>query len=129
MRNNEAQKQKKDQQEENERRVENLIDLVENKTRTDRHLEQHSDIGDPDRLDRARELQHTREEQIEDLKQTIAYGDNPKNDTKDQIRNLKENYKFSEGYIDHNADHMDQQALENLKSKQENRKEQMDQLQ
>ncbi|MFL0248236.1 hypothetical protein [Candidatus Clostridium stratigraminis] len=122
-------KQKKAEQLENERRVENLIDIVENKTRTDRHLEQHSDIGDPDRLDHAKEVQDARETQIENLKNAIVYGDNSKNDTEDQISNLKDNYTFAEGYINHNGDHMSDKAYNNLKKKQENRKEQLDQLQ
>jgi len=129
MSNNDSIKQKKAQQLENERRVENLIDIVENKTRTDRHLEQHSDIGDPDRLDHAHEIQHEREEQIENLKQTIVYGDNIKNDTKNQLESIKDNYTFAEGYINHNGDHMDEKSFQNLKKKQENRKEQIDQLQ
>jgi hypothetical protein len=118
--------QKKEQQKENERRIENLIDLVENKTRTDRHLEQHSDIGDPDRLKHAHEVQNARQEQIENLKNAIAHGDNAKNDTQDQLESLKKNYTFAEGYINHNADHMDKEALQNLKEKQEHRREQMD---
>lgn len=129
MNNNDSKKQKREQQLENERRVENLIDIVENKVRTDRHLEQHSDIGDPDRLDHAREIQEERKEQIENLKQTIVYGDNLKNGTKEQIENIKDNYTFAEGYINHNGDHMDEKSFQNLKKKQENRKEQMDQLQ
>ena len=122
-------KQKKAEQLENERRVENLIDIVENKTRTDRHLEQHSDIGDPDRLDHAKEIQDARNTQIENLKNAIVYGNNSKNDTEDQISNLKDNYTFAEGYINHNGDHMSDKAYNNLKKKQENRKEQLDQLQ
>jgi hypothetical protein len=118
--------QKAEQQRENERRVDQLINLVENKTRTERHLEQHSDIGDPDRLDHAHEVQHERENQIDDLKNAIVYGDNTKNDTQDQLESLKKNYTFSQGYIDHNADHMDPKALDNLQKKQEHRKEQID---
>jgi hypothetical protein len=129
MSNKDAERQKQAQQRENERRVDDLINLVENKTRTERHLEQHSDIGDPDRLPHVYEVQSAREEQIEDLKNAIVYGDNTKNDTQDQLESLKKNYTFSQGYIDHNAEHMDPQALQNLKAKQEHRKEQMDILQ
>lgn len=126
--NKDAEIQKKAQQRENERRVDNLINLVENKTRSERHLEQHSDIGDPDRLDHVYEVQSDREQQIQDLKNAIVYGDNTKNDTQDQLESLKKNYTFAEGYINHNTDHMDQKALNSLKEKQQNRKEQMDQL-
>jgi hypothetical protein len=121
-------RQKEAEQRENARRVDQLINLVENKTRTERHLEQHSDIGDPDRLDHAHEVQHDRENQIEDIKKAIVYGDNTKNDAQDQLQSLEKNYTFSQGYIDHNADHMDPKALQNLEKKQEHRKEQMDQL-
>jgi hypothetical protein len=122
-------RQKEVHEREDERRVEQLINLVENKTRTERHLEQHSDIGDPDRLDHAHEVQREREEQIQNIKNAIAHGDNTKNDTQDQLESLKKNYTFSEGYIDHNAEHMDPQALQNLEKKQKNRKDQMDILQ
>jgi hypothetical protein len=121
--------QKQAHQLENERRVDQLINLVENKTRTERHLEQHSDIGDPDRLDHAHEVQHDRENQIEDIKNAIVYGDNTKNDTpQEQLENLQKNYTFSQGYLEHNADHMNEKALKNLEKKQEHRKEQMDLL-
>lgn len=119
-------RQKEEEQRENVRRVDQLINLVENKTRTERHLEQHSDIGDPDRLDHAHEVQRDRENQIEDIKNAIVYGDNTKNDTEDQLQSLQKNYTFSQGYIDHNAKHMDTKALQNLQKKQEHRKEQMD---
>lgn len=121
-------RQKEAEQRENARRVDQLINLVENKTRTERHLEQHSDIGDPDRLEHAHEVQHDRENQIEDIKNAIVYGDNTKNDAQDQLQSLEKNYTFSQGYIDHNADHMDPKALQNLEKKQEHRKEQMDLL-
>lgn len=126
MSHNDAERQKEAKQRENERRVDDLINLVENKTRTERHLEEHSDIGDPDRLPHVYEVQNAREEQIENLKSAIVYGDNTKNDTEDQLESLKKNYTFSEGYIKHNGDHMDPKALESLKIKQEHRKEQMD---
>ena len=41
--------------EKKERKVENLIDLVENHTRTERHLEQYSHIGNPKYKEMARE--------------------------------------------------------------------------
>ena len=118
--------QKAAHQREDERRVDQLINLVENKTRTERHLEQHSDIGDPDRLDHAHEVQHDTENQIKDIKNAIVYGNNAKNDTEDQLESLKKNLTFSEGYIEHNADHMDPKALQSLQKKQEHRKEQID---
>lgn len=45
-----------------------------------------------------------------------------------ELENLKKNYEFANGYIEHNADHMNPRDLENLKNRQENRKDQMDSL-
>lgn len=111
------------QREDTSHRVDELINLVERKTRTERHLEQHSDIGDPERLIRPKELQDQREEEIETLKEKIVYGDEASND---QLENVKRTYEFSQGYIDHNADHMSNKDLNNALEKQEHRREQMD---
>ena len=47
-----------------DRQLENLENLVENHTRTQRHLEQYSEIGDPENKENARKIQKIREEQI-----------------------------------------------------------------
>lgn len=111
--------------EEQENRVEQLIDLVEKHTRTERHLEQHSDISDPDNLEHAKKVQSEREEEINNLKNIIAYGEHEKNS---EVENLKRNIKYTEGYLAHNADHMDEETLEKTIEKQEHRKEQLDNL-
>ena len=54
-----------------ERQLENLENLVENHTRTERHLEQYSHIGDKDNKDNAREKQDIREKQILELENKI----------------------------------------------------------
>ena len=46
--------------EQKERQVENLVNLVEKHTRTERHLEQYSHIGAPEYKDMAREKQEKR---------------------------------------------------------------------
>ena len=46
----------------------------------------------------------------------------------DEKENLEKNYEYAEGYIKNNADRMTEEDLENLKEKQEHRKDQMDQL-
>ena len=106
-----------------ENQVDSLINLVEKKTRTERHLEEHSDVGDPERLERPKELQKEREEQIQNLKSSIA---NNRKGSDNEYENLKDNIKYSEGYIKENRDHMDKGALENLEKKQENRKDTLD---
>lgn len=55
-----------------EHQVEELINIVEGHTRTERHLEQYSDIGDPERVSHARKIQGEREKQIENLKSAIV---------------------------------------------------------
>jgi inactivated superfamily I helicase len=107
---------------ENERRIDHLVDLVDKQTRTERHLEQHSDISDADNINHAKNIQEKRQEEIENLKNIIVNGEHSNNDQKE---NLRKRYEYTEGYLNHNADHMDQVTLENTKEKQEHRKEQM----
>jgi hypothetical protein len=107
-------------------RVNELIDLVETKTRTERHLEQHSDIASPEQVRHAEKLQDEREEQISKLKSKIVYGDGGPSD---EVENLEKRITFADGYMDHNADHMNKKDLENLKDKQENRKDTLNRLQ
>jgi len=111
---------------ENERRVEHLINLVEKKTRTERHLEEHSDIAHSKKnIEHAKKVNKERENQIENLKNILAYGENYNNDQKE---NTEKRLEYAEGYLEHNADHMDKETLKNAINKQENRKRQLDQL-
>ncbi|HOQ17139.1 MAG TPA: hypothetical protein PLC16_05985 [Defluviitaleaceae bacterium] len=108
---------------ENKRRIEQLENLVEAHTRTERHLEQHSDIASEEQLERAKELQRIREEEIEKLENIIAYGENYDND---KLKNVQKNYEYTQGYINHNIDHMDEETLKKTLEKQEHRKEQIE---
>lgn len=107
----------------NERRIEELLNINNRYVRTERHLEQHSDIADPDSVKRSEEIQQERLKQMENLKNIIAYG---KHEQEDQIENLKRNIEYTEGYLNHNADKMDEETLEKTLEKQEHRKEQLD---
>ena len=60
-----------EEQDKKQRQLDNLTNLVENHTRTKRHLEQYSEIGDPHFKDIAREKQEKREENMYKLKQEI----------------------------------------------------------
>lgn len=108
---------------EDQRRIEQLENLVEAHTRTERHLEQHLDIASDEQIQRAKELQKVREEEIKNLENIIAYGENVNND---EFKNLERNYNYTEGYMNHNLDHMDNKTIEKTKEKQEHRREQMD---
>lgn len=119
--------QNNDDQAKKERQLDNLTNLVENHTRTKRHLEQYSEIGDPEFKEMAREKQEKREENMYKLKQEIL--DEEENQTiEQQIENLQDNYEAAQKYIEANQNTMAPQDLQNLQTKQQHRKEQMENL-
>ena len=87
-------------QEKNERKLDNIINIVEKHTRTERHLEQYSDISTPENKQRAIEKQNLREKQIEELKGQII-GDK-QNESKQyyELDDLKENYRIGIDYYE-----------------------------
>ena len=110
-----------------DRQLDNLINLVENHTRTERHLEQYSNIGDKDNKKHAREIQDVREEQIEELKDKL----NGQNDTQtpdEQLCNLKDKYLKTNEYIRNNRETMTDDMLQHMGDKQHKRKNQIDNL-
>ena len=105
-----------------ERQLENLENLVENHTRTERHLEQYSHIGD--NKDNAREKQDIREKQILELENKILGLDS--NEIPEvQLENLKERYASVQGYIENNRDKISKEDLKQLEEKQANRRQQI----
>lgn len=111
-----------------ERQLDNLINIVENHTRTERHLEQYSCIGNPENKENARRIQDIREEQIEELKDKIT-GVNEKQTREEQLENIIEKYINAEGYIRNNEDNMSEEQLNNMEKKQDNREIQIENLQ
>lgn len=111
---------------ETENRIEELITAVENHTRTERHLEQHSDISSPEQLSDVQNIQKIREDNISTLKNKIVYNDGGPTSEKE---NIKKNIEFTSGYINHNKDHMNQNQLQNMLEKQENRHKKLNELQ
>ena len=110
-----------------ERQLENLENLVENHTRTERHLEQYSHIGDKDNKDNAKEKQDIREKQILELENKILGLDS--NEIPEvQLKNLKERYKSVQAYIENNRDKISEEDLNQLEEKQSNRREQISNL-
>lgn len=112
--------------EKKDRQLDNLINLVENHTRTKRHLEQYSDIGNPQNKENARKVQDIRENQIEDLKDKIKGSD--KQTRKEQLENVIEKYINTAGYIHNNEEHMSEEQLNNMEKKQDNREIQIENL-
>lgn len=107
-----------------ERQLENLENLIENHTITERHLEQYSHIGDKDNKDNAREKQDVREKQILELENKILGLDS--NEIPEvQLENLKERYASVQGYIENNRDKISEEDLKQLEEKQANRREQI----
>ena len=110
-----------------DRQHDNLINLVENHTRTERHLEQYSHIGNQNNKKHAREIQEIREEQIEDLRDKLN-GNADIQTREEQIENLERRYELTEGYIENNKENMSDETLRNLEEKQEKRRIQLDNL-
>lgn len=107
----------------NERRIDELMKINNRYVRTERHLEQHSDISNPENLEHSEQIQEERLQQMENLKNIIAYG---KHEQEDQEENLRKRLEYTDGYINHNAQNMDKETLEKTLEKQEYRKEQLD---
>lgn len=111
---------------ENERRVDHLVNIVEKQTRTERHLEENSDISSsPENIEHVLELQQDRQKEIENLKNILAHGDNS---NRNQIENTEKRFVYTEGYLNHNADHMDKEAFKNAMERQRHRKEELDSM-
>ena len=110
--------------EKKDRQIDNLINVVENHTRTERHLEQYSHIGKKENKENARKIQDIREEQIDDLRDKLNGTDDIQT-RQEQIENLKEKYESTQGYIENNKNNMDQETLKKLEEKQQQRKEQL----
>ena len=116
-----------DENRKKDRQLDNLINLVENHTRTERHLEQYSHIGDKDNKEHARKIQEIRENQIEDLRDKLnGIGDIQTRE--EQIENLERRYELTNGYIKNNKDDMNAEALQNIEQKQEKRRIQLENL-
>lgn len=113
--------------EKKDRELDNLINIVENHTRTKRHLEQYSNIGNPDNRENAKEIQKIRENQIDELKDEII-GINDKQTREEQLDNVIEKYINAEDYIENNKENMSEEQLNNMEQKQENRWTQIENL-
>ena len=109
-----------------ERQVEHLVNLVEKHTRTERHLEQYSDIGSREGKERAREKQNVRENEMENLKDKIV--SNNTESKLEQVQNLADNYKGAQIYMEENYEKMSDERLKNMQNRQEHRKEQIENL-
>lgn len=116
---------RQDKHEKTKNMVEEIERLTNCYTRTERHLEQHSDIASEERIKDAKELQKERMELINKLEDKIAYGENY---NQNELKNLKEKHDSTEGYMNHNSDHLNKSDLNNLKEKQENRENQINWL-
>ena len=113
--------------EKQERQLDNLIDLVENHTRTKRHLEQYSEIGSHENKENAREKQQVREEEIENLKRQLM--DKTEGEVKkEEVQNLVEKYQSTQAYLENNYEQISEEDRKNLQEKQENRRTQIENL-
>ncbi len=106
----------------NDRRIEELLKINNRYVRTQRHLEENSDIARLDQTKHSFEIQDEREARMENLKNIIAYG---RHEDVDEVRNLKRKMEFTNHYLQHHEDHMDESTLHNTEAKQAHRKEQL----
>ena len=107
-----------------ERQLENLENLVENHTRTERHLEQYYNVGYEENKNNAIEKQDIREKQILELENKILGLDS--NEIPEvQLENLKERYTRVQGYIENNRYKLSEEDLKQLEEKQARRREQI----
>ncbi|HYF75001.1 MAG TPA: hypothetical protein VD757_00320 [Candidatus Nitrosocosmicus sp.] len=107
----------------NDRRIEELLKISNRYVRTQRHLEENSDIARLDQIKHSFRIQGEREARMENLKNIIAYG---KHEHVDEAENLKRNLEFTDHYLQHHGAHMDESTLQSTREKQEHRKEQLD---
>lgn len=109
-----------------DKQLDNLINLVEKHTRTERHLEKYSNLDSKQDKENAREIQKNREEGIRNLKEKLNGSDIQTKD--EQIQNLEKKYENTNQYIKNNREEMNVETLRKLGSKQENRKNQLENL-
>jgi hypothetical protein len=110
----------------NSRRIDHLINLVDKHTRTERHLEQYSSISSPESLQKAKEVQQNRESEIKNLKDLIAYGQH--NNAPSEYESVQKRYEYSQGYLQNNKDHINNNDLQNLEEKQKHRQERLNEF-
>ena len=110
-----------------ERKVDNLINLVENHTRTERHLEQYAHIGDPKYKKMAIEKQNVRENQIESLKDQLV-DEHKKISNEEQLENVKNSYERTKNYLGNNFKNMSQEQITNMGNREANQMRQIQRL-
>ncbi len=115
-----------DKNKKKERQLDNLTNLVENHTRTERHLEQYSEIGNKENKEIAREKQDIRENEIQNLKANIIK--DGAQTTEEQIKNIADNFNSTQRYMEDNYNKIPDYMWENMEKKQENRKNQANNL-
>jgi uncharacterized membrane protein YccC len=106
----------------NERRIEQLLKINNRYVRTERHLEENHHISRLDQLRHTFEIQNEREQQMENLKNIIAYD---KHEGVNNAEALGKRIEYTEHYLQHNSTNMNPGTLQNTKEKQEHRKEQL----
>lgn len=113
-------------QEKKKEQLDNLTNLVENHTRTKRHLEQYSQIGCKENKELARKKQDIRAYEMQNLKEKIINDDKQ---TPEQIlEDTKAKYQATGRYVANNYNNIPENNLKNIQVKQKNRKMQIQEL-
>ncbi len=110
--------------EKKQRQLDNLTNLVENHTRSERHLEQYSEIGSKENKENERRKQNIREYEMQNLKNKIIDGD--KQTPNEILQDTKIKYNSTGRYVANNYDNIPEENLKNIQKKQKNRKMQIE---
>jgi hypothetical protein len=110
---------------ENANRIDEIISTTEAYIRTERHLEQYSDINEAYNIKHTEEIQEKRKDDIKKLKNKIVFGETFETS---EYKNLLDNYASTEEYIEKNLERLDTNSLERLERKQQNREGKMNEL-
>ncbi|WAM34754.1 hypothetical protein [Caldicellulosiruptor morganii] len=108
----------------NKRRFLHLKNILENYTRTQRHLEEYSELLPYEKIQQIIQKQRRREEQINNIQKAIL----KEHDKETEVRNLVKNYLYTEGYLQHYKEKLQKNVLNNILKCQYYRKIQLENL-
>jgi len=108
----------------NKRRFIHLRNILENYTRTQRHLEEYSQLLPYEKIQQVIQKQRKREEQINNIQKAIL----KEHDKEAEVRNLVKNYLYTEGYLQYYKEKLPKHILNNILKRQHYRKTQLENL-
>ncbi|WAM32579.1 hypothetical protein [Caldicellulosiruptor naganoensis] len=108
----------------NKRRFFHFRNILENYIRTQRHLEEYSELLTFEKIQQIIQKQIRREEQINNIQKAIL----KEHDKETEVRNLVKNFLYTEGYLQHYIEKLPKYILNNILRRQYYRKIQLENL-